>query len=96
MDSPLTGQQIIIQLRAEKEYLNKAFGVVEIGLFGSFAGGHVRIDGESCRIRAAVLPSAAIPRMPTARTCCNGRRPFGPGRSNSFTERCLPKRTFTG
>ena len=39
MGTDLTGNQIINLLRAEKPYLAKAFGVVNIGLFGSFAKG---------------------------------------------------------
>ena len=35
----LTGNQIISLLKAEKSYLAKEFGVVNIGLFGSFARG---------------------------------------------------------
>lgn len=35
----LTGNQIINLLRAEKPYLTKEFGVVNIGLFGSFVKG---------------------------------------------------------
>ena len=35
----LTGDQIISLLKAEKHYLTKEFGVVNIGLFGSFARG---------------------------------------------------------
>ena len=35
----LTGNQIINLLKAEKSYLAKEFGVVNIGLFGSFARG---------------------------------------------------------
>ena len=35
----LTGNQIISLLKAEKSYLTKEFGVVNIGLFGSFARG---------------------------------------------------------
>ena len=46
MGSLLTGQQIISQLRAEKDYLNKAFGVVDIGLFGSFAKGEPHHDSD--------------------------------------------------
>lgn len=46
MYSLLTGQEIITQLRAEKKYLNKAFGVVDIGLFGSFAKGKPSQDSD--------------------------------------------------
>jgi predicted nucleotidyltransferase len=34
-----TSRQIITQLQAEKHFLNQKFGVVHIGLFGSFAKG---------------------------------------------------------
>ncbi len=37
MPTQLTRNQIINLLRAEKSYLTKEFGVVNIGLFGSFA-----------------------------------------------------------
>jgi uncharacterized protein len=37
MPNQLTRNQIISLLRAEKPYLTKKFGVVNIGLFGSFA-----------------------------------------------------------
>ncbi|AOY60109.1 nucleotidyltransferase family protein [Desulfococcus multivorans] len=37
MGAQLTGTDIIALLRAEKPYLNEKFGVVNIGLFGSFA-----------------------------------------------------------
>ena len=39
MPTQLTRNQIINLLRAEKSYLTKEFGVVNIGLFGSFATG---------------------------------------------------------
>jgi predicted nucleotidyltransferase len=39
MNNKLTGKQIINLLRAEKSYLAKEFGVINIGLFGSFARG---------------------------------------------------------
>ena len=39
MATQLTQNQIISLLRAEKSYLTKEFGVVNIGLFGSFARG---------------------------------------------------------
>ena len=34
-----TSKQIITQLQADKHFLNQKFGVVHIGLFGSFAKG---------------------------------------------------------
>jgi predicted nucleotidyltransferase len=46
MDSLLTGLQIISQLRAEKSFLNEKFGVVDIGLFGSFAIGQPNRDSD--------------------------------------------------
>lgn len=39
MEPLQTSQQIIAQLQADKNLLNKKFGVVHIGLFGSFAKG---------------------------------------------------------
>ena len=39
MKSNITGNQIISVLRTEISYLNKEFGVLSIGLFGSFAKG---------------------------------------------------------
>jgi predicted nucleotidyltransferase len=39
MTTQLTRNKIISLLRAEKSYLTKEFGVVNIGLFGSFARG---------------------------------------------------------
>ena len=39
MATQLTRNTIISLLRAEKSYLTKEFGVVNIGLFGSFAKG---------------------------------------------------------
>ncbi len=39
MATKLTQNQIISLLRTEKSYLTKEFGVVNIGLFGSFAKG---------------------------------------------------------
>ena len=43
----LTRNQIISLLKAEKSYLAKEFGVVSIGLFGSFARGQ---SGRNCDI----------------------------------------------
>jgi len=39
METQLTQNTIISLLKAEKSYLTKEFGVVNIGLFGSFARG---------------------------------------------------------
>ena len=39
MGTELTGNQILKLLRAEKSNLAKEFGVINIGLFGSFARG---------------------------------------------------------
>ena len=46
MGTDLTGNQIINLLRAEKPYLTKEFGVVNIGLFGSFAKGQSDKDSD--------------------------------------------------
>ncbi len=46
MSVDLTGNQIINLLRAEKPYLTKEFGVVNIGLFGSFAKGRSDKDSD--------------------------------------------------
>ena len=46
MGIDLTGNQIINLLRAEKLYLTKEFGVVNIGLFGSFAKGQSDQDSD--------------------------------------------------
>ena len=46
MATQLTGNQIISLLRAEKSYLNKEFGVINIGLFGSFARGQSGRDSD--------------------------------------------------
>ena len=46
MPTQLTRNQIISLLRAEKSYLNKEFGVVNIGLFGSFAIGRSDINSD--------------------------------------------------
>ena len=46
MDTLLTGNEIITLLRAEKPYLIKEFGVVNIGLFGSFAKGKSSRDSD--------------------------------------------------
>ena len=46
METRLTQNQIISLLRAEKSYLTKEFGVVNIGLFGSFARGQAGMDSD--------------------------------------------------
>jgi len=46
MPTQLTRNQIISLLRAEKSYLTKEFGVVNIGLFGSFATGRSDINSD--------------------------------------------------
>jgi predicted nucleotidyltransferase len=46
MATQLTQNQIISLLRAEKSYLTKEFGVVNIGLFGSFARGKPGMDSD--------------------------------------------------
>jgi predicted nucleotidyltransferase len=46
MATRLTQNQIISLLRAEKSYLTKEFGVVNIGLFGSFARGQSSMDSD--------------------------------------------------
>jgi len=46
MPTQLTRNQIINLLRAEKSYLTKEFGVVNIGLFGSFATGQSGMNSD--------------------------------------------------
>ncbi len=46
MPTQLTRNQIISLLRAEKSYLTKEFGVVNIGLFGSFATGRSDMNSD--------------------------------------------------
>ncbi len=46
MPTQLTRNQIINLLRAEKSYLTKEFGVVNIGLFGSFATGRSDMNSD--------------------------------------------------
>ena len=46
MGTQLTGSTIISLLRAEKSYLTKEFGVVKIGLFGSFVKGQPDSDSD--------------------------------------------------
>ena len=46
METRLTRNQIISLLRAEKSYLTKEFGVINIGLFGSFATGRSDMNSD--------------------------------------------------
>ena len=46
MATQLTRNQIMSLLKAEKSYLTKKFGVVDIGLFGSFATGQSDMDSD--------------------------------------------------
>ena len=46
METQPTRNTIINLLRAEKSYLSKEFGVVNIGLFGSFARGQADSDSD--------------------------------------------------
>ena len=46
MPTQLTRNQIISLLRAEKSYLTKEFGVVNIALFGSFATGRSDMNSD--------------------------------------------------
>jgi predicted nucleotidyltransferase len=46
MATQLTRNQIINLLRTEKSYLTKEFGVINIGLFGSFATGQTDRDSD--------------------------------------------------
>jgi len=46
MTTRLTQNQIINLLKAEKSYLTKEFGVVNIGLFGSFATGRSDMNSD--------------------------------------------------
>jgi uncharacterized protein len=46
MDSFIDGNEIISSLRAEKVFLSENFGVVDIGLFGSFAKGKSSMDSD--------------------------------------------------
>ena len=46
MTTRLTQNQIINLLKAEKSYLTKEFGVVNIGLFGSFATGRSGMNSD--------------------------------------------------
>jgi len=42
----LTGNQIINRLKEEKPFLIQNYGVVDIGIFGSFAKGQAREDSD--------------------------------------------------
>ena len=46
MNARLTKAEIIRRLKEEKPYLIRNFGVVDIGLFGSYAKGKVREDSD--------------------------------------------------
>lgn len=46
MKAQLTTNEIINFLRDEKAFLNREFGVVDIGLFGSYAKGQSRRDSD--------------------------------------------------
>ena len=46
MNARLTKNEIIHRLKEEKPYLIQKFGVVDIGLFGSFAKGKAREDSD--------------------------------------------------
>jgi len=46
MNTRLTKNEIIHRLKEEKPYLIQNFGVVDIGLFGSFAKGQAREDSD--------------------------------------------------
>ena len=46
MATELTGNQIINRLKEEKPFLIQNFGVVDIGIFGSFAKGQAREDSD--------------------------------------------------
>lgn len=46
MNKQLTQKDIIDFLRAEKDFFNKTFGVVAMGLFGSYANGTATQDSD--------------------------------------------------
>lgn len=46
MEPQLSANEILNFLRAEKTFLNQKFGVVDIGLFGSFISGQSRPDSD--------------------------------------------------
>lgn len=46
MNTRLTKNEIIHRLKEEKPFLVRNFGVVDIGLFGSFAKGQAREDSD--------------------------------------------------
>ena len=46
MNTRLTKNEIMRQLKEEKPYLIQNFGVLDIGLFGSFAKGQAREDSD--------------------------------------------------
>jgi len=56
MNASLTKNEIIHRLREEKAFLARNFGVVDIGLFGSFARGQQRDDSDIDLIVELVEP----------------------------------------
>ncbi len=46
MKTNLSHEDIIRLLKTEKEFLRKEYGVINIGLFGSFAKGTQRVDSD--------------------------------------------------
>lgn len=46
MEFELTAEEILRQLRADKTFLNSKFGVIDIGLFGSFAKGQPGLESD--------------------------------------------------
>jgi hypothetical protein len=46
MEAKLSHAEIISILKADKTFLNKEFGVINIGLFGSYAKGIQKIDSD--------------------------------------------------
>jgi len=46
MKSQLTTNEIVAFLRSEKAFLNREFGVIDIGLFGSYATGKSHSDSD--------------------------------------------------
>lgn len=46
MGSKITANEILNLLRVEKTYLNRKFGVIDIGLFGSYAKGQAGPDSD--------------------------------------------------
>ena len=46
MRAKLTNTEIIDTLKADKTFLNREFGVINIGLFGSYAKGIQKVDSD--------------------------------------------------